>query len=323
MLQNPDLKGFPKEPLEFDNHGSRGFIEWPDSWEWVDRHKEGFPSPESYHREDGYEISAGSREWESGFKQSVDVEAGHYYRLMARFTPEMYRYDPNPIVPYYFEWHFEVRGDKLEVDSPWTSVPPEALHKKQDHELIFRAPRDTRAEITFIGRGTAWDYIYKLRLHRLEMISTDKPTSQRSQPILPAAQSLTGLTEEGWQAVVVKPVRGHEFANIRIAPSTQAEPPVGRIAGSMLVEVAPGALVSDPDGTPYRWIPVRSGAMRGWVREDAVDFTRAAAEAVQARAAHRVEFTFYGTPDELAAVQAAIAKSPQGFSDVAAQFARS
>ncbi|MBC7812397.1 MAG: hypothetical protein H7175_14670, partial [Burkholderiales bacterium] len=131
----------------------------------------------------------------------------------------------------------------------------------------------------FSGRGTAWDYIYKFTVQRIEMMSGVISGGAPAAPSAPTPPSATtpvstpatvALPTTGWRSAMVS--SPYEFSRVREQPSTRAAE-VGRILkAESPLEIAPDARTADLDGTPNKWIAVRTPTWRGWIREDVVSF---------------------------------------------------
>lgn len=360
LLQNPGLSGFPAQPVTFSNHGSTGFIEWPDQWQWLRRDKEGFPSPESFHRDEGYEISAGSREWEMGYSQQVQVRAGRRYRLTATLTPQLGRFDNNPIHGPFLEWRFEIHGDGLDEASAWASVEAPALKQRRQHEFEFLAPADMPVTVAFVGRGTAGDYIYNFFVHRVEMVALAQPATaepearamKRREPMpaepdaamrnriaepemsggQAAEMDVNGLPVEGWRKALASRV-GAGATLVRPTPD-RGGAPVGSIDMNLPVDYAPATRAPDKELPERFWTPVRTEQWQGWVRDDVISFVEVAEpQAVlepdprlklKAEAPPRprlIEFEYFGSEADALALRQKIASAPRAFSAHVAAFA--
>lgn len=176
ILKNPTLGGFKTVTHFTDNTGNVGSIEYPDHWEFVytPRHADD-PNriPQSLHRDKGFVISAGYRQWEAGYLQrGVQLRKGQRYLAKAVFMPDV-NFPPGaqPDLTA-IQWQFWLEGGGDKIGSGWRSTGRGEYKREEETLFVVEAASDVAIDYAFKVKsdyaGNACDFnIYQLSLEEV------------------------------------------------------------------------------------------------------------------------------------------------------------
>lgn len=131
VLNNPKLTGFTLNRVHRDKNDNQRPVEYPDGWECV-----AFPLnpndpdevPASFHRDEGYGLSAGYMKWHGGYAQrGVQLRKGQRYLAKATFFVNMFFHEHPDVHPSadelkHLQWRFIFNEGGHQIESDWMST---------------------------------------------------------------------------------------------------------------------------------------------------------------------------------------------------------
>lgn len=222
VLKNPTLSGFKTVTHFTDSSNNIGSIEYPDQWEFVytPKHPED-PNriPQSLHRDKGFVIAAGYRQWEAGYVQrGVQLRKGQRYLAKATFMPDVnFPADVQPDLTA-IQWQFWLEGGGDKLGSGWRSTGKGEYKHEEESLFVIEAANDITVDYYFKVKSEWAGNSCDFNLYQLSLEEVPVDYGGATVPRIGTSMGATPAVSPGVRIVEGQPAPTVENATLSMMP---------------------------------------------------------------------------------------------------------